>query len=41
MRYQRDDWEPIEHFSQENIEYLYKLHCDEEKQTKEKEDWSK
>ena len=34
MRYQRDDWEPIEHFSQENIEHLYKLHCDEEKQLK-------
>ena len=36
MRYQHDDWDPIEHFSQENIEYLYKLHCDEEKQIKEK-----
>ncbi|KAF5434631.1 hypothetical protein C5S35_13580 [Candidatus Methanophagaceae archaeon] len=36
MRYQRDDWEPIEHFAQKNIEYLHKLHCDEEKQIKEK-----
>jgi len=35
MRYQRDDWEPIEHFSQENIEYLDKLHYVEaEKQKK-------
>jgi hypothetical protein len=36
MQYQRDDWDPIEHFSPENIEYLDKLHCDEEKQIKEK-----
>ena len=32
MRYQRDDWDPIEHFSQENIESLYKLLCDEEEE---------
>jgi len=37
MRYQRDDWDPIEHFSQKNIEYLYKLLCDEEKEKQLKE----
>jgi len=35
MQYQRDDWDPIEHFSQNNIAYLYKLLCGEEKQIKE------